>query len=101
MRANRTKRNAEGMTQAQQKVWDYIRAYFGQNDQLPPMNAIRENFKWASNNAAVEHCAALEGIGRLERNAAGRYRFKRHAAPCVTVVRDGRAVSLDNAWGRA
>jgi SOS-response transcriptional repressor LexA len=70
-------RNANGLTETQQRVLDFMRTFHAANDQLPTMRALSAHFKWKSGNAAVEHCRALEVHGKLEKNAMGKYRFAR------------------------
>jgi SOS-response transcriptional repressor LexA len=71
------KRNADGLTDIQQKVLDFMHTFHAANDQLPTMRALSDHFDWKSGNAAVEHCHALEVHGKLEKNAVGKYRFVR------------------------
>lgn len=58
-------------------VLRYMREFFERNDQLPPMESIREHMGWASQNAATTHVARLERAGLIERNEVGKYRFRR------------------------
>lgn len=58
-------------------VYGYMREFFGRNDQLPPMEMVRDHMGWASANAALGHIRKLEGLGLIERNEAGKYRFTR------------------------
>jgi SOS-response transcriptional repressor LexA len=58
-------------------VMDFMRAFFAENDQLPPMAHIAAHFGWASTMAAQMHINSLEKHGLIERNACGKYRFSR------------------------
>lgn len=60
-------------------VLAFMRRFFAENDQLPPLSAIAAEFGWASDQSAMEHVAALARFGYLQRNAAGRWRFARPA----------------------
>jgi SOS-response transcriptional repressor LexA len=65
------------LTLTQQSVLGFMRQFFGDNDQLPPMHAIAKQFGWVSANAAHEICAQLVRKGYIERNSVGKYRFVR------------------------
>jgi SOS-response transcriptional repressor LexA len=65
------------LTLTQQSVLGFMRQFFGDNDQLPPMHAIAARFGWVSTNAAHEICLQLERKGYIEKNAVGKYRFAR------------------------
>jgi SOS-response transcriptional repressor LexA len=67
------------LTLTQQSVLGFMRQFFADNDQLPPMHAIAKQFGWASANAAHEVCVQLVRKGYIERNAVGKYRFVRAA----------------------
>ena len=58
-------------------VLNFMREFFSENDQLPPMEHIAANFGWASPMAAQSHINALVKHGLIERNACGKYRFSR------------------------
>ena len=73
-------RNANGLTEIQQKVLDFMREFHAENDQLPPMKTMSEHFGWRSGNAAHEHACALEIHGMIEKNTVGKYRFARDKA---------------------
>lgn len=66
------------ITRNQRAVYEYLRRFFAENDQLPPCHVIAEYFGWASANAAQNYLAALERKGFIERNAVGKYRFARN-----------------------
>jgi SOS-response transcriptional repressor LexA len=61
-------------------VLDFMREFFAENDMLPPCQAICYRFNWDSANTAGHHARALAKKGYLEKNAVGKYRFKREAA---------------------
>lgn len=62
----------------QEMVLSFMRAYFIENDQLPPVLAIADHFGWPSRAHAVWHVRRLERFGFIETNATGnKYRFKR------------------------
>ena len=60
-------------------VYGYLREFFGRNDQLPPMESVRDHMGWASNNAVLGHVRKLEELGMIERNEVGKYRFTRRS----------------------
>ena len=68
------------LTEKQQYVFNFMKAFFIQNDQLPPMSVIRDHFGWASENAAQEMVRCIERAGLIERNAVNKWRFVRDAA---------------------
>lgn len=74
------------LTAKQQQVLNFMKSFFDQNDQIPPMHAIRDHFGWKSNNAAQEHCDALETHGRIEKNAVGKFRFVRERESGLTLT---------------
>lgn len=86
-------RNANGLTEIQQRVLDFMRSFHAANDQLPTMRALSAHFEWKSGNAAVDHCRALEVHGKLEKNAMGKYRFARPKAAAP-------ALPATHAWGQ-
>jgi SOS-response transcriptional repressor LexA len=65
------------ITKKQQEVLNFMRAFFEEQDQLPPCHVIRDHFGWASDNAAYCFQIALEDRGLIEKNAVGKYRFAR------------------------
>lgn len=68
------------VTAQQQKVFDFMVAFYVANDQLPGAPIIASAFGYASNNAASEHVLRLAAKGLLEKNEAGNYRFSRNLA---------------------
>jgi SOS-response transcriptional repressor LexA len=68
------------LTLTQQSVFGFMRQFFGDNDQLPPMNAIAARLGWVSANAAHEVCAQHVRKGYIEKNVVGKYRFVRVVA---------------------
>ena len=64
------------------EVLAYLRRFFAENDQIPPLSAISAEFGWASEQSAHCHMTTLLRFGHLERNAVGRWRFAR--APRAT-----------------
>lgn len=65
------------LTVQQQKVLDYMVAFFVVNDALPTFPQIARAFGYASNNAASDHVLRLAKKGFLEKNESGNYRFSR------------------------
>lgn len=61
----------------QREVLDFMREFFYENDQLPPMKEIAKRFRFNSANTAFEIVRALEGKGYIERNAVKKFRFAR------------------------
>lgn len=59
------------------QVLAYLRRFFADNDQLPPLSAIAAEFGWASDQSAHEHIRALARFGFVEHNTVGRWRFAR------------------------
>ena len=59
------------------EVLAFMREFFAQNDQLPPLKFISVRFGWTSVEAATWHVAALVRHGLIERNACGKMRFAR------------------------
>jgi SOS-response transcriptional repressor LexA len=59
----------------QAQVLEFARAFYLENDQLPPTHVIAAHFGWASENAAYEHLEALARRGFLQRNAVGKWKF--------------------------
>lgn len=62
------------------RCFGYMRDFFAQNDQLPPMAHIAANFGWSSDQSALEHVESLMRHGLIERNACGKLRFSREGA---------------------
>ncbi len=67
----------ETITPVQKMVFEFMKEFFIENDQLPPAQQICDRFKWGSANNAAYHQRALLKKGYLEVNAVGKYRFKR------------------------
>lgn len=61
------------------EVLAYMRAFFADNDQLPPIAVISSHFGWVGASAAAWHVSALRRFGYVESNAVGKLRFKRAA----------------------
>jgi len=66
-----------GPSPRQLEVLAFMRKFFTENDQLPPVAFVAKEFGWKSPNAADTHVAALIRHGLLERNAVGKLRFVR------------------------
>lgn len=71
---------SQPISPVQKMVLEFMREFFGQNDQLPPAHAICDRFNWGSTNNAAHHQRALLKKGYLEVNAVGKYRFTREEA---------------------
>ncbi|MGF6211795.1 hypothetical protein [Comamonas odontotermitis] len=54
----------------------FMREFFTENDQLPPINVSAKRFGMTP-NAMQWHVNALVRFGYLEKNAVGKYRFAR------------------------
>lgn len=78
-RASPPGRKATGPTPRNLDVMAYLRHFFEQNDQLPPVERIAKHFGWASMQSAHCHLEALQKHGLIERNAVGKFRFARGA----------------------
>lgn len=61
------------------EVLAFMREFFAENDQLPPVAVVSRHFGWASVAAAESHIASLIRHGLLERNVLGKLRFARRA----------------------
>ena len=70
-------KRAPGPTRRNLQVLGYMRDFFAQNDQLPPMAHIAAHFGWSSDQSALEHVESLMRHGLIERNACGKCRFSR------------------------
>lgn len=57
-------------------VLAYMRKFFEEQDQLPPVTYVAKQFGWFRNGAQF-HIDVLVDYGLLELNACGRYRFPR------------------------
>ena len=78
-RASPPGRKATGPTPRNLDVMVYLRHFFEQNDQLPPVERIAQHFGWSSTQSAQCHLDALQKHGLIERNAVGKFRFARGA----------------------
>ena len=78
-KAKPTGRKATGPTPRNQDVLAFMREFFAENDQLPPVERIAKHFGWASLQSAHCHLEALQKHGLIERNAVGKFRFARGA----------------------
>lgn len=58
------------------EVLAYCREFFEQNDQLPPQSCVSERFGVVE-QVAQKYMRSLGDAGHLERNAVGKWRFKR------------------------
>lgn len=65
------------LSPTQANVLAYMRSFFLENDQLPPMSCTKRHFGWKSNNMVLSYYMALIAKGQIERNSAGRFRFAR------------------------
>ena len=65
------------LTKLQAAVLGFMREYFAENDQLPPVHVISSHFGYKSLTSAHDHIKALEAKGCIEKNAVGKYRFAR------------------------
>lgn len=79
-RAKPTGVKATGPTPRNLDVLAFMREFWAENDQLPPMTHIAHHFWWVSTQAAQCHVDALAHHGMLERNVCGKYRFARGAS---------------------
>jgi len=69
-------RQAAGPSRKNLEVLAYMREFFRENDQLPPVSRIASYF--GMNVAGADwHIKALLRFGRIERNAVGKLRFAR------------------------
>ena len=59
------------------EVLAFMRQFFADNDQLPPMAVIARAFGWVSDAAAQHHMELLARFGHIEKNAVGKWRFAR------------------------
>ncbi len=64
------------LTDTQQAVLTFMRAYLAENDTLPSMSAISSQFGWGSRTAAYNHLQALLKKNKLEK-IGNRYRLGR------------------------
>lgn len=87
MTAARTPRR-KSPSKTQLMVLAYMREFFEEQDQLPPVSWVAQHFGWASANGAQFHIDVLVEHRLLELNACGRYRFAR---PADTAEKGGAA----------
>ena len=76
-RRRRGRGKATGLSASNQAVLAYMRAFFIDNDQLPPVSLIARHFGWSTLGAAHHHVVTLLRHGVVERNAVGKLRFAR------------------------
>lgn len=76
-KASPTGRKATEPTPRNWQVLAFMREFFAQNDQLPPVSVTSSHFGWQSMGAAHSHVDALLRHGLVERNAVGKLRFAR------------------------
>ena len=76
-RASPPGKKATGPTPRNLDVLAFMRQFFAQNDQLPPVTTVCEHFGWAAPQSAQSHIDALARHGLIERNAVGKWRFAR------------------------
>lgn len=58
-------------------VLAYLREFFEENDQIPPLWCIQKHFGWKSRTTAVPYLKALVRLKLLERNDCGNLMFTR------------------------
>lgn len=61
------------------EVLAFMRQFFADNDQLPPLSVIARAFGWSCVGAAQYHTELLARFGYIEKNAVGKWRFARRA----------------------
>lgn len=59
------------------EVLAFMRQFFAENDQLPPMAVTAQAFGWVSDDAVRHHMVSLARFGHIEKNAVGKWRFAR------------------------
>lgn len=74
--AKRTRGPAKQLSTKHMEVLDYMRAFFADNDQLPPLASIAKHFG-VCNSGASWYVDMLKRHGMLEHNAVGKLRFAR------------------------
>lgn len=67
-------------TTANLAVLAFMREFFADNDQLPPVAVVARHFGWSGMSAVQHHVSALMHHGLVERNAVGKLRFTRTGA---------------------
>jgi hypothetical protein len=60
------------------QVLTFMREFFANNDQLPPVAVVAKHFGWAAGTADW-HIQALIHHGLLQRNVLGKLKFARRA----------------------
>ena len=65
----------------QLEVLTFMKTFFKNNDQTPPMASIAKHFGCRSRNAAQYHIDWLLRHGYLERNSLGNLKFSRGMTP--------------------
>lgn len=76
-RAKPPGKKADKPTPRNEDVLAFLRHFFAENDQLPPVERIAQHFGWSSTQSAQSHMDALQKHGLIERNAVGKFRFTR------------------------
>lgn len=66
------------LTPPQREILEFMREFFLENDQTPPVSIVAQRFGLTVNGAHW-HLAEMGRKGALEKNAAGRWRFARGA----------------------
>ena len=77
-RPARAQRAALEPTTKNLEVLAYMREFFDENDQLPPVARVAEHFGMTLNGADW-HVQMLLRFGEVERNSVGKLRFARRA----------------------
>ena len=75
-RAVKVRRAAMAPTEKNLEVLAYMREFYLENDQLPPVAIIAKHFGM-NTTGADWHAKALLRLGMVERNAVGKLRFAR------------------------
>lgn len=65
------------LTKKQQAVFQFLREFFYENDQLPPIASIAKRFG-CFQNAITDTMKELERHEMIERNCIGKWRFVMH-----------------------
>lgn len=65
------------VTDAQQRVLDFMREFLSRNDEMPPYWLICKQFGWSSVGSAAKQVNSLAQKGLLERNELGHWRLVR------------------------
>lgn len=72
----RATREHKGATEKQMEILAFMREFFGENDQLPPISVSAERFEM-NVNSMNWHVQQLLKFRLLERNVVGKLRFAR------------------------